>query len=118
MAERYTTNFSKVKEWIERHSGFPAIVKGLSADEYDRSDMIEVAFDPDNPELERVSWEEFFDWFEEEHLALRYETKEEGQPEFEFVDRDIARAELAPETESMDSGDADEQRENLIPDAD
>lgn len=118
MAEQYTTNFSQVKEWIERHNGFPAMVKGVSEEEYDRPDVMEIAFDPNNPEIERISWEEFFDWFNRENLALRYDDEEKGLAAFELVDRDRVRSELAPETEMPDTGDSDELRENITPDAD
>jgi hypothetical protein len=118
MAEHYTTHFSTVKKWIESHNGFPAIVRGTSGGEYDKTDAIEISFDLEDSNLERIEWEEFFEWFQRENLALRYDNKEKGLSAFEFVDRDRVRSELAPETELPDTGDYDELTENITPDAD
>ncbi|MCW9054414.1 MAG: hypothetical protein OQJ98_00285 [Candidatus Pacebacteria bacterium] len=117
MRDRYTKNFSNVKKWIESHGGFPVVISGVTDEDTDRPLVMDIAFDPNNTEVERIEWEEFFDWFERENLALRYNNDAEGYSAFELVDRDRVRSELEPELEAIDSGDPDVLRQNTIHDA-
>ena len=83
-----------------------------------RISAVEIGFDDAHPDLERISWEEFFTWFERHNLALRYNDKVvDGLNTFEFVDRLRAKGELSPDTEPMDSGDPDTLPEEVKLDA-
>ena len=117
MADKYTTNFSNVKKWIEHRGGFPAVVSGVTDEGMERPFVIDIVFDPDNKEVERIEWEEFFDWFDRENLALRYNDAVKGYSAFEFVDRDRVKSELNPASDTPDSGDPDVLQENTTPGA-
>lgn len=120
MALHYTTNQDEVRTLVEEHGGMPATLKGTSENGEESSDMLHIAFGPLGPDMEEVSWEEFFERFENENLALEYDDEAVygTPPDFELVDRDRARDELAPETELPDSGDRDALIENIVPGSD
>jgi len=98
----------------------PVTLKEASENGEESTDMLHVAFGTLSSDMEEMGWDEFFERFENENLALEYDDEaEEGEtPSFELVDRDRARDELAPETELPDSGDIDMLLENTIPDSD
>ncbi len=72
---RTTTDHDEIRKWAEAHGGKPAAV----AQTHKSGDVgiIRIMF-PDNPQSEHqslveISWEEFFDQFDESELALVYE---------------------------------------------
>jgi hypothetical protein len=70
---RTTTEHDAIRQWAEAHGGKPAVVKG--------TDVLRIDFPggAGEDELEPVSWEEWFDRFEQNNLALLYqERKAEG----------------------------------------
>ncbi|MHB1118082.1 MAG: hypothetical protein ACYCZ7_00935 [Minisyncoccota bacterium] len=120
MALKYITDYDEIRGWIEERRGVPATLKETNENGEESTDMLHIAFGTLSPDMEEMSWDEFFERFENENLALEYDDEAEGgeTPSFEFVDRDRARDELAPETELPDSGDMDMLLENTIPDSD
>jgi hypothetical protein len=70
MAQR-TTDHDTIRKWAEARGGRPAHVKRTGAGD----DVGVLRFDFGEPEenLEPVSWEEFFDKFEQSKLALLHE---------------------------------------------
>lgn len=117
---KYTTDNDEIRAWIEEHGGVPAVLKGVSEEGGEESaDMLHISFDQKDPNMEAMSWDEFFERLENERLALSYDDAAPtgALPEFELVDRDRAQSEYAPETELPDSGDADVLRENIAPDS-
>ena len=120
MALKYITDYDEIRGWIEEHNGMPVTLKEASENGEESTDMLHVAFGTLSSDMEEMGWDEFFERFENENLALEYDDEaEEGEtPSFELVDRDRARDELAPETELPDSGDIDMLLENTIPDSD
>lgn len=117
MADKYTVNFSNVKRWLESRGGFPVVVRGVADDGMECPLVMDIAFDPNDTDVERIGWEEFFDWFEHENLALRYNDADTGFSAFELVDRDRVQSELHPEFDPLDSGDPETLRENTTPGA-
>lgn len=118
MALKYIIDYDEIRAWIEEHGGQPATLKEASENGEESSDMLHIAFGPLTPDMEEMGWDEFFERFENENLALEYDDEEtEGAPGFELVDRDRARDELAPETELPDSGDMDMLIENTVSDS-
>lgn len=114
---KYTIDQREIREWIEEHGGVPTVLTETSEDEEDgveSADMLHISFDPNDPEMVEMEWEEFFERFDNDNLALVYDdiTPEGTIPDFELVDRDIARAEFATEEEMPDSGDESVLREN------
>lgn len=74
MAEGHTTtDHSAIRRWAEARGGKPARVKGTE----DQSGEGILRFDFAEPDakLEPISWEEFFETFEDRGLALIYQDK-------------------------------------------
>lgn len=82
-----TTNHDEVREFIESKGGKPAVMRGTS----DASGQAVLRIDLRNdPELEQLGWDRFFQLFDKNNLALHYqEESSEGKPAniFEFVQR-------------------------------
>jgi hypothetical protein len=68
-----TTNHDTIRKWAEARDGKPARVKGTE----DRSGEGILRFDFAEPDekLEKISWEDFFETFEDRNLALVYQDK-------------------------------------------
>lgn len=87
-----TTDHGTIRQWVETRGGKPAAVKGTGNGD---PGILRIEFPGygDDSDLEAISWEEFFDKFEQNDLAFLYqdETKE-GQTSrfFKFVDRSNA----------------------------
>lgn len=117
MAMKYTVDNKEIRGWVEAHGGMPVVLKeAVEEDEEgeESSDMLHISFDPNDINMEEMEWDEFFERFDNENLALVYDeiTPEGTIPDFELLDRDRARAEYAPEEELPDSGDEEVLREN------
>jgi hypothetical protein len=75
-----TTNHEEIRKWAEARGGKPAHVKGTGG--ADNTGIIRIDFPGYNGEgnLEEVSWEEFFEKFDAQELALVSQEKTaEGQ---------------------------------------
>ncbi|RBI62213.1 hypothetical protein DMJ13_10040 [halophilic archaeon] len=89
-----TTDHDEIRNWVEERGGHPAHVEGTG--EGDDPGLLRIDFeDADGGEesLEEISWDEFFDAFEENDLALVYQEETEGGDESRFsklVSRDEA----------------------------
>ena len=88
-----TTDHKKIREWAEKRGGKPASVKGTGDGE--DAGLLRLNFPgyaEDN--LEEISWDDFFEKFEENNLALLYqeETKDGGESRFfKLVDRNSTK---------------------------
>lgn len=73
-----TTNHDEIRRWAETHGGRPARVRSTG----EKADPGILRFDFGTPEddLEEISWEEFFEKFEKNDLALLYQ--DEGDSRF------------------------------------
>ncbi len=86
-----TTDHQRIKNWAEERGGKPATVKDTSRD--GEAGILRIDFPGYGGEqsLEEISWEEFFEKFEQKGLAFLYqEQTSEGQESrfFKFVSRD------------------------------
>lgn len=86
-----TTDHATIRAWVEEHGGFPAHV-AQSEGQGDQG-LLRVGFtDADNEEqLKDISWDAFFEEFEEKDLAFVYREKpprDENQPVVRLVERD------------------------------
>jgi hypothetical protein len=78
MAEtNITTDHDEIRKWAEARGGRPAAVRATQGKR--GTGIIRLEF-PDAPNaddeaLEEISWEEFFDKFDEAELALLYQEK-------------------------------------------
>jgi hypothetical protein len=79
-----TTDPAKIKRWVEERGGHPATVK--STKEADEPGLLRIDFPgySGQQSLTRISWDEFFQKFEEKQLAFLYqdETKDGAQSRF------------------------------------
>lgn len=89
MAEaKTTTDHETIRRWAEERGGRPARVKG-TGDKEDAG-ILRLDFGDPDPALEEISWDEFFEKFEENGLAFLYqeETASGGESRFsKFVER-------------------------------
>ncbi|MBN6149433.1 hypothetical protein JR065_03710 [Xanthomonas sp. AmX2] len=67
-----TTDHDEIRRWAEARGGRPANVRGTEGDE--DAGILRILF-RDDASLEEITWEEFFDKFEEEELAFLYQDK-------------------------------------------
>lgn len=84
---KQTTDHEEIRRWAEARDGRPASVKDTGDGE---AGVLRIAF-RDDPALEDISWDDFFDKFEEEELAFLYQEKTaDGKPSrfFKLVDRE------------------------------
>ena len=83
-----TTDHDTIRKWIEDRGGVPTVVKGTEDDEGEG--ILRVDFAERDEKLEEISWDEFFDTFEDRGLAFLYqdETKDGKESRFfRFVNR-------------------------------
>ena len=88
-----TTNHQEIKRWVEQRGGYPARVKGTDAEGGSGRLVIDYPGYSGTQTLERISWEEFFEGFEENNLAFLYqdETSSGGESRFsKLIERTAA----------------------------
>ena len=81
---RITTDHEEIRKWVEARGGHPAHVKG-TGDEEDAG-LLRIDFPGYSGEqrLEAISWEEFFETFDENNLAFLYQEKTADGKESRF----------------------------------
>lgn len=94
-AAKSTTDHDVIRRWTEERGGHPARVRGTGGE--DDVGMIRIDFPGYSGEdsLEEISWDQFFDKFDQSNLALLYQDEEvrEGEPSRfnKLVSRDSTR---------------------------
>jgi hypothetical protein len=86
-----TTDHDKIRKWAESRGGQPATVKDTGDDE--EAGILRLDFDPPDAGLEKISWDEFFEKFDDADLAFLYQEKTaSGKTSrfHKFIDRDSA----------------------------
>lgn len=88
---KVTTDHKVIRQWVEERSGTPATVK--STEEGDKPGLLRIDFPGYSGEgrLEAISWDDFFEKFDEAHLAFLYQDRlKSGEVSrfFKFVRRD------------------------------
>lgn len=88
---RTTTDHKTIRQWVEAREGCPAHVKSTAGK--DDPGLLRIDFEgfSGQDSLEKISWEEFFDKFEESKLAFLYQdetSKGDTSRFFKFVSRD------------------------------
>lgn len=88
-----TTDHEAIRNWAESRGGQPAAVRATSSE--DDPGIIRIDFPGYSGQrsLAPISWDEFFDKFEEKHLAFVYQDHTaDGQVSrfFKLVDRNAA----------------------------
>jgi hypothetical protein len=75
-SSKRTTDHTKIRRWVEARNGKPVRVQGTGKD--DDVGLLRIDFPEDHEEeeeLEEISWEEFFEKFDEKRLAFVYQEK-------------------------------------------
>jgi hypothetical protein len=72
-----TTDHETIRKWAEARNGRPTRVRG-TGDAKDAG-LLRLDFGQPEESLEPVTWEEFFDKFEESELALLYEDEPDNR---------------------------------------
>jgi hypothetical protein len=86
-----TTDHEEIRRWVEEHGGRPARVRGTGGDGDPGVLRIDFPGGAGEDELEPISWDEWFQKFDEENLAFLYqEEKASGEDStfFKLVNRD------------------------------
>ena len=92
MPDTLTTDHEEIRRWAEERDAVPAVVRDPYDDEGGpRLLRFHIPGRGAEEELQHISWEEFFDIFDDERLAMvDQEETETGERSFfsEFVSRD------------------------------
>jgi len=68
-----TTDHEKIRQWADSRGGHPATVK--RTEHGHEPGILRLDFDPPDASLEKISWDDFFDKFENADLAFLYQEK-------------------------------------------
>jgi hypothetical protein len=77
-----TTNHDEIRKWAEARGGRPASVKDTGSG--DDPGIIRIDFGDQDAGLERISWDEWFEAFDDNNLALVYQEKTADGEESRF----------------------------------
>ena len=77
-----TTDHDEIREWAEQRGGKPASVRGTE-ERGEEAGVLRISFENDE-DLEEISWDEFFEKFDEEDLEFLYQerTADGGESRF------------------------------------
>jgi hypothetical protein len=84
-----TTDHDTIRTWAEERGGRPATVKGTESGDEDAG-ILRIDFQDPDDRLEEISWDEWFDKFDEANLAFLYQDeKKDGETStfFKLVNR-------------------------------
>lgn len=85
-----TTDHDTIRKWIEGRNGEPAHIVGTGGK--DDAGLLRINFPGyDEENLEKISWDEFFEKFDEKNLAFLYQDElSSGKTSrfFKFISRD------------------------------
>ncbi len=87
---RTTTDHDEIRRWVEEHDGTPAAVKGTGSNDDPGVLRIDFPGGTGEDQLEHISWDEWFEKFEDSKLAFLYqEEKASGEDStfFKLVER-------------------------------
>lgn len=70
-----TTDHEEIRQWVETRGGHPARVKGTEKGKSSGLLRIDYPGFSGEDRLEEISWDEFFEGFEENKLAFLYQEK-------------------------------------------
>lgn len=82
-----TTDHQKIKSWTEAHGGVPTVVKGTESGSGKGVLRIHFPKASSDQDFKEISWDEFFEQFEENKLAFLYQD-EKDSTFHKFVNRD------------------------------
>jgi hypothetical protein len=77
-----TTDHETIRRWAEERGGRPARLKGSGND--DDAGLLRLDFGERDPTLEEISWDEFFEEFDESELEFLYQEETASGDESSF----------------------------------
>jgi len=91
MTAKATIDHGTIRRWVEKHGGCPAHVKQTGG--RDDPGILRIDFPgfSGQDSLEKISWEQFFDWFDRNELALLYQEEDRFN---KLVSRDTVKQQL------------------------
>ncbi len=96
-AARATTDHETIRRWVEERGGHPATVRRTGDEEDPGILRIDYPGYTGEGTLEPITWDAFFEKFDEKRLAFLYQDETVGGKESRFskiVDRDTVRDDL------------------------
>ena len=90
---KVTTNHDEIRRWVEERGGHPARVKDTESKNSQGLLRIDYPGFSGEGSLEAISWDEFFEGFDDNNLAFLYQDKTKDGKESRFsklIDRDSA----------------------------
>jgi hypothetical protein len=93
---KQTTDHDEIRRWAEERGGKPATIQGTPTGD-EEAGLLRIDFPGGaaNPPLEPVSWEAFFEKFDEADLVMLYQDETaDGEPSTfcKFVSRETAES--------------------------
>jgi hypothetical protein len=85
-----TTDHDEIRHWVEEHDGSPATVRGTQSGGEAGVLRIDFPGGAGEDRLEHISWDEWFDKFEDSKLAFLYQQQKasgEDSTFFKLVNR-------------------------------
>ena len=92
-ASKTTTDHDVIRKWVEERGGKPATVKRTGDEEEPGVLRIDFPGYSGKDSLEEISWDQFFEKFDEKNLAFLYQEQTRDGEEsrfFKFVSRETA----------------------------
>ncbi|MEY9122088.1 hypothetical protein [Bradyrhizobium yuanmingense] len=68
-----TTDHNVIRKWAEERGGKPATVKATEKDGH--AGILRIDFDPPDEGLDRISWDKFFETFDEAGIAFLHQDR-------------------------------------------
>jgi hypothetical protein len=90
-AAEKTRDHNTIQRWVEARGGHPAVVEGTApshnSDQQQGAGLLRIKFDESEKNLKDISWEEFFETFDDRGLTFLYQKEIEGQQSrfFKFI---------------------------------
>ena len=81
---KVTTDHAEIQRWVEERGGHPARVKGTENTKGPGVLRIDYPGYSGEDTLEAISWEEFFEAFDDNNLAFLYQEETKGGSESRF----------------------------------
>ena len=73
---RTTTDHDEIRTWVEQHGGTPASVRGTAGQGESAGVLrLDMPGGAGESELEHISWDDWFEKFDSEGLALLYQER-------------------------------------------
>ncbi|HEX9161581.1 MAG TPA: hypothetical protein VF980_07715 [Thermoanaerobaculia bacterium] len=74
-----TVDHNEIRRWVEGRGGYPAHVKRTGEDDDPGVLRIDYPGFSGQGTLERISWDEWFDWFDRDNLAFLYQDESDSR---------------------------------------